>query len=117
MTENRLKALGLIVLGSIALGALSGCSKGKEQTVVALDEAKLSIADARKAGATLSNSALREAEDKLRQAEDSFKKGDYKRARNMASEVTASSVRAKSEAERRAAERRSQKGTAKSKKR
>lgn len=113
MTGKRSKTLSLIMFASLALGALSGCSKGKEQAVVALDEAKLSISDARKAGATLSNSALRDAEVRLQDAEKNFKNGDYKRARSAASEATTAAVRAKSEAERKAAEKKSAKKPAK----
>jgi len=98
MSDDKSKLLCLAAAGFMAIGALSGCGKGKEQAVVALDEARLTISDARKAGATLSSPALRDAEAKLRDAEQSFKKGDYKLATTSASQASAAAASAKSEA-------------------
>ncbi len=98
MSDNKSKVLCLIAVSFMVIGSLSGCGKGKEQAAVALDEARLKISDARKAGATLSSPALREAEAKLQGAEQSFKKGEYKPASTAASQASALAVNAKSAA-------------------
>lgn len=85
----------MLCTGLTGLALLSGCGKGKEQAAVALDEAKLTISAARKAGATLNSSSLREAEGRLRDAEQSFKDRDFKASLAAASDATAAAEKAK----------------------
>ncbi|MBI4387084.1 MAG: hypothetical protein HY551_06855 [Elusimicrobia bacterium] len=114
MMGNRIKALGLIILGAAAL-SVAGCGKGKESAAVALDEARLNVSSARKAGADYS--AIRDAEAKLQKAEQSFGKKKYSNAKKEAAAASQAAMSAKSEAERKEAERKSAKKSAKPKKR
>lgn len=65
--------------------ALSACGGGKQEAAVALDEARLSVSSARKAGAEASSPArLAEAVTALSAAEDSFKRKKFDAARDSA---------------------------------
>lgn len=92
--------LRLIVFSGLTLAALSGCSKSKEQAVVAIDEANLTISSARKAGAqNLAYKTLKDAEGKLTKAEKSFKNGAYSTAKREAQSASETARQAKIEAE------------------
>lgn len=65
--------------------ALSGCGAGKQEAAVALDEARLSVSSARKAGAeALSPARLQEAAAALSAAEAGFKRKDFGEAQETA---------------------------------
>lgn len=99
MSGNRMNALGLVVLVSLALGALSGCGRGKEQAAVALDEARLNISSAKKAGAEARASVMiKGAQSHLVQAEESFYAGKYGPAKDAAMKAAEAAIAAESSA-------------------
>lgn len=57
---------------------LCGCGKGKETAAIALDEARLAVSSAKKAGAEVrAAEPLKSAEAAIVKAESGFQKGDY----------------------------------------
>jgi hypothetical protein len=65
---------GVLLVG----GMVSGCGKGKQEAAVSLDEARLTISSARKAGADVrAPKPLGDAESELTKAEQAFEAKNY----------------------------------------
>lgn len=76
----RMKASGGL-MAALAILGLCACGAGKQNAAVALDEARLSISSARKAGAESSSPAvLATALASLSAAEDDFKRKNFSEA-------------------------------------
>ncbi|MBI4057630.1 MAG: DUF4398 domain-containing protein [Elusimicrobia bacterium] len=110
MLENKSRGLRFMLLGGLVVGVLSGCSKSKEQAVVAMDEARLTLSSAKKAGAeSLAYKTLMGAESRLTGAEQRFKEGNYSAANEEATVANQLANQAKSEAETKKASKTAQK--------
>lgn len=80
----RMKAAGWM-MAALVSGALGACGGGKQEAAVALDEARLSVSSARKAGAeSSSRERLAQAVTDLAAAEENFKSKDYSQAQDSA---------------------------------
>jgi hypothetical protein len=88
-------------MAALAIGLLSaGCSGGKEQAAVAVDEAKLNLSAAENAGADLSApDFIFETKRLLSLSEKDMAKGHYGQARELAEQANVAALRAKSLAE------------------
>lgn len=85
--------LGVSVVSFICMGfILQGCNgKAKQDAVLAIDAAKLSVADAKKVRATSAVSTMvKQAEGALKQAEKSFEKKKYAKAKSEAESASMS---------------------------
>jgi hypothetical protein len=87
------------LLSALVLASLGACVKAKEQAVVAVDEAKLNLASARRLGAEKSSRRLmNQASAKLRDAQDALKAGRHSSARKLAQEASSLAAVAQGEA-------------------
>src|SRR5688572_9109841 len=110
MTHWLRKATLFYLSGLLVFPLLMGCEAGKQSAAISIDEAKLSIASARKAKAEVySKTVLMNAEEALRQAEKKFKGANFAAARQKAEKSTRLAQEAESEAQRKASERKSKK--------
>ena len=94
-------AVAVVLTGTI----LSGCNgKAKQEAILAVDAAKLSVADAKKVRATTAVSSLvKEAESSLKQAEKSLEKKKYSKAKGEADSASMSAKMAIEEAKKKPA--------------
>jgi len=75
---GKIKVAGMLACSLLVVGLLAGCGKGKQEAAVSLDEARLGISSARKAGADINAPKyLNDAETALAQAEQEFSSGNY----------------------------------------
>jgi len=115
MRLKKWKTVGWVFMALLFLGGLSACSKGKEQAAVGIDEAKLNISSARKAGAErYARKTMDEAGKKLDIAQSNFRKGNYGYAKKQAGEASSLALLAQSEAQAKAAEKKTSKTSPKS---
>lgn len=92
------KTTNLALPGFLVLGLLLGCNQGKDQAVVALEEASLDISSAKKAGAgVFAKGLISSAESNLSRAQSKFSAGEYSMARKTAMEASADARAAESE--------------------
>lgn len=97
--SNIRKIIGIFILFTI-LGGLIGCgSKAKEEAAISMDEARLNISSAKKAGVSLVDPNLTQAQIKLRKAEKNYKKADYKSAAKESTDANKLALFAKKEKE------------------
>jgi hypothetical protein len=85
-------------MAALAVGiSLAGCSRGKEQAAVAVDEARLNLSAAENANADSSApDFMFEAKRLLSLAERDMKKGRYDQAEESAGQANAAALKAKS---------------------
>lgn len=94
----KMKAAGW-VLAAIVSGVVCACGSGRQDAAVALDAARLSVSDARKAGAESSSPArLAEAAAALSTAEGHFQKRNYAEAQSSAQKARDAALLAEKEA-------------------
>lgn len=87
------------VLAAVVSAVVCACGSGKQEAAVALDEARLSISSARKAGAEASTPArLAQAVTALSAAEADFKSRNYSAAQDYAQKARDGAVLAEKEA-------------------
>lgn len=90
----RMRAAGWM-MAALVSGLLSACGGGKQEAAVALDEARLSISSARKAGAeTSSKERFGQATTDLSAAEESFKMKNYAEAQGSAQKARDAALQA-----------------------
>lgn len=97
---------------------LSGCGKSKQNAALALDEARLTVASAKSAGAqAYAPEPLQAAEAALKKSEDAFRGLHYESARTEAETAVLFAKGAQTDAEKKAAELKRQKASKKTVKR
>lgn len=88
----------------VMLMMVAACGNGKQKAAVQLDEARLNISSAKKAGADMrAAKTMRDAEVALQHAEADFKKGKYKQAASRAKDASMMAQKAQQEAAKKAA--------------
>lgn len=99
MTHRWIGALALVVV------ALVGCESGKQGAVLAMDEARLNIAAAEKAGAErLAKNTLAQAKSDMSDAEQRFAKKEFGYANGAAKRANTKALSAITEAKDKAAQ-------------
>lgn len=87
------------LLAALAFGVMCACGSGKQEAAVALDDARLSVSAARKAGAEFASPArLAEAVNALSAAEGSFGLKNYAEAQSSAQKARDAALLAAKEA-------------------
>jgi len=101
--EMKMKAAGW-VLAAVFSAVVCACGSGKQEAAVLLDEARLNISSARKAGAESSSpTRLAQAVTALTAAEADFKSRNYAQAQSSAQTARDAAQQAENEAKAKAA--------------
>jgi len=99
MVTETMTAASCLAWAALACGLLCACGGGKQDAAVILDEARLGVSSARKAGAaTASPARLAEAVTALSEAERSFTRQNYSESNDSARKTLVAALQAETEA-------------------